>query len=244
VGILIHHEKKFITRTRRGPYFRANIALRSTARNIDDFSPLKKGLARASVLLARGGVVECSLQHLDGIQPFHYHLETLHWSFCHWKACLRIPNCFAGSEGIVAGDRRAVSVGKIGRRFAMLGRISRIATPRKDVIVLPKAETIKGAMGRKGEGIWVRGQDTVPLAANSLVEELIFNFDTEDSADPLCNVWCGAGAASELVRSGGRVKLEAVKRVVDQRSVQASWFFATLGPRHTRPMCHAMPGIM
>ena len=138
--------------------------------------------------------MERSLQHLDGIQAFHYHLETLHESFCHWKACLRILKCFAGSEGIVAGDRRAVSVGKIGRRFAMLGRISRIATPRKNVIVLPKAETIRGAMVGKGRGSGWRGQDTVPLAANSLVEALIFNFDTEDSADPLCNVWCGAGA--------------------------------------------------
>jgi hypothetical protein len=120
--------------------------------------------------------MECSLQHLDGIQAFHCHLETLHWSFCHWKTCLRILECFAGSEAIVAGDRRAVPLGKLAEDSPCWGRISRIATPRKDVIVVPKAtETIKSAMVGKGRGSGCRGQEIVPLAANSLVEALIFN---------------------------------------------------------------------
>jgi hypothetical protein len=46
------------------------------------------------------------------------------------------------------------------------------------------------------------------LAANSLVEALIFNFDTEDSADPLCNVWCGVVLALRASLSAPGVAAE------------------------------------
>lgn len=98
-------------------------------------------------------------------------------------------------------------LGKLAEDSPCWGRISRIATPRKDVIILPKAtETIKSAMVGKGRGSGCRGQEIVPLAANSLVEALIFNSDTEDSR--IRCVTCGVVLALRASLSAPGVAVE------------------------------------